>query len=137
MQFHADGTLFVLITALTKGREFVPDGPGLYRSRDGAKSWEPVNGSQPLLWPKDFTVDPKDSRIIYVGAADAREQKQGGLYRTTDGGATWKLLARKGPEHFGAYLHPKRPGWIYMTLTESARPRDCGSARMTARHGRP
>ncbi|MCY2950925.1 MAG: hypothetical protein NTU53_02990, partial [Planctomycetota bacterium] len=22
--------------------------------------------------------------------------------------------------HFGAYLHPNRPGWIYMTLTESA-----------------
>jgi photosystem II stability/assembly factor-like uncharacterized protein len=96
------------------------DGPGLWRSKDGAKTWELVNRSLPLLWPKDFTVDPKDARVIYLGAADAREAKQGGLYRTTDGGATWALLSRQGPEHFGAYLHPRRPGWIYMTLTEDA-----------------
>jgi len=117
---HPDGTLFALVTARTKDRQFVPDGVGLYRSKDGAETWELANKPQPLLWPKDFTVDPKDSQSIYIGAADAREQRQAGLYRTTDGGATWSRLAREAGEHFGAYLHPKRPGWIYMTLTEGA-----------------
>jgi photosystem II stability/assembly factor-like uncharacterized protein len=117
---HPDGTLFALITALREGRQFRPEGVGLYASRDGGERWTQVNASRPLLWPKDFTVDPADSRTIYVGAADARGDEQGGLYRTTDGGATWRRLARKGPETFGGYLHPKRPGWIYMTLTEGA-----------------
>lgn len=120
VHLHSDGTLFALVTARTKDRRFIPDGVGLYRSKDGAETWELANKSQPLLWPKDFTVDPNDSQIIYLGAADAREQKQGGLYRTTDGGATWKRLAREGGEHFGAYLHPKRTGWVYMTLCEGA-----------------
>ena len=120
MQLHADGTLFVLITALRKNGQLQADGPGVYRSKDSGETWELANRSQPLFYPKDFTVDPKDSRTIYVGAADGGGQKQGGLYATTDAGATWKLLARKGPQHFGAYLHPRRPGWIYMTLTEGA-----------------
>ncbi len=83
LQLHSDGSLFVVVTALRQGGKFVADGPGLYRSKDGAKTWEIVNKTQPLLWPKDFTVDPKDSRIIFVGAADAGDKKQGGLYRTT------------------------------------------------------
>ncbi len=37
-----------------------------------------------------------------------------------DGGTTWARLAKRGPEHFGAYLHPTHKGWIYMTLTEGA-----------------
>jgi photosystem II stability/assembly factor-like uncharacterized protein len=120
LQLHPDGSLFVLITAMRTDGRFLPDGVGLYRSRDRAATWEPVNRSQPLLWPKDFTVDPADSRVVYLGAADAGGKREGGLYATSDGGGAWKLLARKGPEHFGAYLHPQRPGWIYMTLTEDS-----------------
>jgi len=65
-------------------------------------------------------ADPADSRVIDLGVADAGPRHEGGLYRTEDGGRTWRLLARKGPEHFGAYRDPRRPGWIYMTLTEGA-----------------
>jgi hypothetical protein len=120
VQLHPDGAVFALVTALVKGRDFQPEGVGLYRSTDGGESWQLITKTQPLLWPKDFTVDPKDRRVIYVGACDANGKQDGGLYRTNDGGATWSRLARQGPEHFGAYLHPKRPGWIYMTLCEGA-----------------
>lgn len=114
---HADGTLFALVTALRKDGKFLASGPGVYRSKDQGGKWECI--TQGLLWPKDFTVDPKDSRIIYVGACDAGgAAQQGGLHRTKDGGATWERIARQGPEHFGAYLHPKKRRWIYMTLTE-------------------
>jgi photosystem II stability/assembly factor-like uncharacterized protein len=122
LALHADGTLFVVITARRDKttRDFLKDGPGIYRSKDGAATWECITKSRPLHWPKDFTVDPKDSRIVYVGASDTREEQQGGLWRTTDGGAAWTRIGREGTQTFGAYLHPKRPGWIYMTLTEGA-----------------
>ena len=42
------------------------------------------------------------------------------MYRSDDGGKTWERLARQGPEHFGAFYHPDKDGWIYMTLTEGA-----------------
>ena len=117
---HRDGTLFALVTAMRQGREWLADGVGLWASSDAGQSWRLVNESQPLLWPKDFTVDPVDSRVIYIGAANARPKEQAGLYRTRDGGRTWTLLARRGPEHFGAALSPHHKGWIYMTLCEGA-----------------
>ncbi|MBI5385909.1 MAG: hypothetical protein HZA90_14620 [Verrucomicrobia bacterium] len=120
---HADGTLFAVICAKrpTSGQPLMSEGVGLYRSKDGAESWEKINASQPLLYPKDFSVDPRNSRRILLGAADAgRGDQSGGLYLTEDGGQTWRRIGRQGPQTFGGYFHPKREGWLYMTLTEGA-----------------
>ncbi len=119
---HRDGTLFAMICARRahRGGPLLPDGVGLYRSRDGAETWQKINPSDPWLYPKDFSVDPKDSRRILVGVCDAGHGDQsGGLYLTEDGGKTWRRIGRKGPQTFGGYFHP-RLGWIYMTLTEGA-----------------
>jgi photosystem II stability/assembly factor-like uncharacterized protein len=118
----ADGSLFVLITAKKiAGAGFTLDGVGLYRSADGGKSWAKITESLPLHWPRDFTVKPDDPKTILLSASDIRGRSgEGGLYRTTDGGKTWKKLAQKGREHFGAFYHPAHPRWIYMTLTEGA-----------------
>jgi photosystem II stability/assembly factor-like uncharacterized protein len=118
---HRDGTLFALVTAMRKDGRFLGDGVGLYRSRDHALSWELVNRSTPLRWPKDVTVDPANSAVIYLSACDTNGpdgKEEGGLYRSLDAGASWTRLARQGREHFGAYLHPQHPQWIYMTLCE-------------------
>ena len=114
---HQDGALFALITAKREGGKFLRNGAGLYRSTDGGEQWECISTSVGFRWPKDFAVDPKSSKIIFVGVANGGEE-QSGLWRTADGGETWKRVARQGQEHFGAYFHPQRPGWIYMTLTE-------------------
>jgi photosystem II stability/assembly factor-like uncharacterized protein len=120
VQLHPTGVLFAMITALCKNKTFLEAGVGLYRSGDGGENWEKVNQSKTFAWPKDFTVDPSDANVIYLGAADASAAREGGLYRTTDGGKNWERLARNGPEHFGAYLDPRRKNRIYMTLTEGA-----------------
>ena len=116
---HRDGTLFAMVTGIRipAGGPFSPKGVGLYRSTDGAESWKLVNRSHLLLYPKDFGVDPADSKVIYIGACDApgASSRQGGLHRTTDGGSTWSLVMRKRATHFGAYFHPRKPGWIYAT----------------------
>lgn len=119
VHLHPDGTLFCLVTAMVRDGRFQPDGVGLYRSADAGDSWQRITESQLLLWPKDFSVNPKDSREILVGACDIRRgPQQGGLWRTTDGGASWRRIGRQGPEHFGGYFHPTQPGWIYMSLCE-------------------
>ncbi len=120
---HSDGTLFAMICAKRPGpgKSLMSEGVGLYRSTDGAESWRKVSASQLFLYPKDFSVHPKDSRKILVGACDAnREDKSGGLYSTQDGGRTWKQIGREARQTFGGYFHPKHDGWIYMTLTEGA-----------------
>ena len=120
---HADGTLFTMICAKRPGygKPLMSEGVGLYRSEDGAETWEKVNVSQLFLYAKDFAVHPRDSRRILVGTCDANwEDRSGGLYSTQDGGRTWRRIGREARQTFGGYFHPEREGWIYMTLTEGA-----------------
>jgi len=120
---HADGTLFASICAKrpSAGAPLMSAGVGLYRSRDGAEGWEPLNASPPLRYVKDFSVHPRDSRRLLLGACDAgRGDQSGGLYLTEDGGTSWRRIGRQGPQTFGGYFHPQHEGWIYMTLTEGA-----------------
>ena len=120
VQIHPDGTLFALITALRKDGKFQSGGVGLYRSSDGGDSWQCLTSSISALWPKAFAVDGHDSRTIYLGLCDNTEQKAGGLWRTTDGGQNWSRIFRESNQHFGAFLSPSHPGWIYATLCEDA-----------------
>ncbi len=120
---HGDGTLFAVICAKrpSAGAPLTSEGVGLYRSRDGSASWENINASQPLRYVKDFSVHPRDSRRILLGACDAGQgDRSGGLYFTEDGGRNWRRIGRQGPQTFGGYFHPQKEGWIYMTLTEGA-----------------
>jgi len=120
---HRDGTLLASVCAKRSGpgKPFLKEGVGIYRSRDGAASWTQINRSQPFLYLKDISVHPEDSRVILAGTCDTSwDDESGGLYRTTDGGATWQRIGRQGRQTFGGYFHPKFPGWIYMTLTEGA-----------------
>lgn len=120
---HEDGTLFASICAKrpSAGAPLMSEGVGLYRSRDRAETWEPINASQPLRYVKDFSVHPHNSKRILLGACDAgRGDDSGGLYLTDDGGKSWRRIGRQGSQTFGGYFHPRRDGWIYMTLTEGA-----------------
>ena len=120
---HRDGTLFAVICAKrpARGQPLMSEGVGLYRSKDGAETWQKVNASRLFLYPKDFSVHPDDSDIILLAACDAdRQDESGGLYRSEDGGRTWQRIGRQGRQTFGGYFHPKHDGWIYMTLTEGA-----------------
>jgi hypothetical protein len=116
LQLHKDGTLFCLVTAAYSSGSFSPDGVGLYKSTNGGDSWVKINASKNLLWPRDFTFNPDNSDEILIGAR-AASSDIGGIFKTTDGGTTWTTLV-SGGNHFGAYLHSTRPGWIYRTLCE-------------------
>ena len=120
---HSDGTLFAMVCAKRSGpgKPLMSEGVGLHRSKDNAESWEKVNASKLFLYPKDFSVDARDSKRILLGACDAGGGDQsGGLYLTEDGGAVWQRIGREGPQTFGGYFHPQHRDWIYMTLTEGA-----------------
>ena len=127
VRLHPDGTLFCSITGQRTGSTFsLPS--GLWRSGNGGASWESISDNLQLRWAGDFDFDPADSKIIYLAASTAPGYDQGGIYKTTDGGATWREMlgdrldpSRRLPQDLLSYSHcffvkvdEQRPQRVYM-----------------------
>jgi hypothetical protein len=90
------------IFAAATGSLFVAGGVrGLYRTTDGGSTWQLVlAGANSTTGAVDVAIDPTTPSRVYVAMWDHRRQPQGrvyggvgsGIYRSTDGGATWTRL---------------------------------------------
>ncbi|MEM8547327.1 MAG: hypothetical protein AAGF46_04100, partial [Pseudomonadota bacterium] len=72
-------------------------GNGVYRSRDGGKSWENM-GLEASERIGMIRVDPRDSNTVFVAAQGPLWSGGGerGLYKTTDGGENWTKVLGEG-----------------------------------------
>jgi photosystem II stability/assembly factor-like uncharacterized protein len=93
----------VMVAAL--GHAFGPNAErGLYRTTDGGKSWKRVLSHGDNTGAIDVTFDPRNSKIVYASLWQAVRQPWNfssggpgsGLYRSSDGGATWSQLSGNG-----------------------------------------
>ncbi len=68
-------------------------GDGVYRSRDGGRSWENV-GLEESQHIGKILVDPRDGRVVFVAAEGPLWSPGGqrGVYKTTDGGTSWRAV---------------------------------------------
>lgn len=82
---------------------------GLYKTSDGGKTWDKVLGIDKETGCCDVAIDPKNPDTIYA-AFYARLRsaysfvsggKKGGLFKSTDGGKTWKQLKKGLPTNTG------------------------------------
>ena len=73
-------------------RNSMSPGGGIYKSTDAGKTWK-QSGLQATQQIGRILVDPQDPNIVYVAALghawDSNPER--GVYKTTDGGTTWKL----------------------------------------------
>lgn len=76
-------------------------GDGVYRSDDGGRSWRNV-GLKTSEHIGRIAIDPRDSNVVFVAAQGPLWSAGGerGLYKTTDGGRTWKAVINVS-EHTG------------------------------------
>ncbi|HEY8602080.1 MAG TPA: glycosyl hydrolase, partial [Thermomicrobiales bacterium] len=73
---------------------------GLYRSRDGGKTWEQILQRGERAGAIDLTLDPRNPRILYVAFWEAQRYPHAlvsggpgtGIFKSTDGGDTWVEL---------------------------------------------
>ncbi|MBT29238.1 MAG: hypothetical protein CMO01_06210 [Thalassobius sp.] len=89
----------VFVAAIGNG--FVPNEErGVYRTLDGGKSWDKVFYLSDTVGSSDLEFAPDNSQIIYAGMWHGQRKPwtiisggtEGGIYKSVDGGDTWKKL---------------------------------------------
>lgn len=91
-------------------------GDGVYKSEDGGRSFRKV-GLEKSEHIGRIVIDPRDSKVVYVAAQGPLWSAGGdrGLYKTTDGGKTWKAVISIS-ENTGVTdvaLDPSNPDIVY------------------------
>jgi photosystem II stability/assembly factor-like uncharacterized protein len=99
-------------------------GDGLYKSEDGGKSWKNV-GLKQSEHIGSLVIDPTDPDIVYVAAYGPVWSSGGerGIYKTTDGGKTWKNILNVS-EHTGfseIHMDPRNSKILYATAHQRQR----------------
>lgn len=98
------------------GGRHVGFGDGVYRSMDGGKSWKNM-GLKFSEHISEIIVHPADPKVVFVAAQGPLWSEGGerGLYKTSDGGATWKKVL--GDDAWTGVtdivLDPVDPDWMY------------------------
>ncbi len=100
-------------------RNDVLPGDGIYRSRDGGKTWRNM-GLRDSSQIARVLIDPRDSKRIVVAALGDpfKDSEERGVFRSTDGGATWTKTLYRGPGVGASDLamDPKHPDVLYAGL---------------------
>jgi photosystem II stability/assembly factor-like uncharacterized protein len=108
-------------------RSDIQQGDGMYKSTDGGKTWRHI-GLEDTRQIGKILIDPQNPDVVYVAALGHQygPNDQRGVFKTTDGGKTWKQVLSKGPDVgaidlamdpldsdtlFACTWHTRRPPW--------------------------
>lgn len=89
-----DNPSIIYIGTGTDGyRSNLIEGKGMYKSIDAGKSWTEI-GLSDVGQIGAVRIDPNDNNTVYVAAIGRAftPNKERGVYKTTDGGETWKKI---------------------------------------------
>ena len=100
---------------------------GIFKSRDGGKSWRMIHGNtvSPLYFVRSIDVDPRNSDVVLAAVGEQWGPRRG-IYRTADGGDSWQMVCRSA--HYGNSSYkqaggvfardPVNPDLVYMASSD-------------------
>ncbi len=106
---------------------------GVYRSTDGGATWKNVLFKSNNVGAIDLAIDPKNARVLYASLWGTRRPPWsvyapsnlpgGGLYKSTDGGDTWKQLTGGLPTDefvgkIGIAVSPSNPNRLWAVVDD-------------------
>jgi photosystem II stability/assembly factor-like uncharacterized protein len=104
---------------------------GVYRTTDGGKTWEKVLYKDENTGAIQVTIDPNNPMIVYADLWAGRQGpwengawngSESGLFKSTDGGTTWKKLTKglptteQGLTRIGFCIAPSNSSRLYASV---------------------
>ena len=105
IRIHPTNPNIVYVASAGHEYNFTPD-RGVYKTTNGGKTWSKVFYRDEKTAVIDLVMDPKDPETLYAGTAQRLRKKwndpiaspESGIYKTSDGGKTWKPLTNGLPD---------------------------------------
>jgi photosystem II stability/assembly factor-like uncharacterized protein len=105
---------------------------GVYRSRDGGRTWSKVLYKNDSAGASDVVIDPANSQVVYASLWNTRRPTWytyqptngpgGGLFKSTDGGTTWNPLTKGLPAacigKVGIGISASNPSRVYAVIDD-------------------
>lgn len=86
---------------------------GVWKSTDGGMKWKSVFDDQSTSSIGAIAVAPSDPNVVYVGSGEANPRGNvaagNGIYKSTDGGKTWKHVWKQEGQIGTMIVHPANP----------------------------
>lgn len=92
---------------------------GLWKSTNRGITWENVFADMPVSTFGDVAIAPSNPGILYAGTGEQNNRQStswgNGVYRSDDGGGTWRHLGLVETRHIGKVeVHPGNPDVVYV-----------------------
>jgi photosystem II stability/assembly factor-like uncharacterized protein len=105
-------------------RNSISPGHGIYKSTDAGLTWTHM-GLEKTEHIARIVVHPTDPNTVWVAATGAtwRTNPERGLYKTTDGGQTWRLVKFVSDKagFIDLVIHPRDPNTLFAASWERLR----------------
>src|SRR5436853_4313510 len=122
---HDPNRLFVAVL----GHPYGPNQErGIFRSTDGGQTFQKVLYKDENVGGNDVDIDPSNPMVVYANLWESRQGPWenaawsgpgGGLFKSIDGGATWKQLSGglpPGTNQLNLAIAPSEPRRLYATV---------------------
>ena len=93
---------------------------GVWKTSNWGVDYKPIFDGQSSYSIGCVTIDPNNTNIVWVGTGENNNQRSvaygDGVYKSVDGGASWKNMGLKNSEHIGNILvHPENSDIVYVS----------------------
>ncbi len=92
---------------------------GVWKTANAGTSWTPVFDNEGSYSIGCVTIDPNNPLVIWVGTGENNSQRSvsygDGVYRSEDGGHSWKNMGLKKSEHIArVVIDPRNSGTVFV-----------------------
>lgn len=102
-----------------------PAAGGVWKSTNGGVTFRPTFDDKPVMSMGALAVAPSDTMQVWAGTGEQNSRNSiepgAGIYKSTDGGITWRLMGLEKTQHIGRIVvHPRNPNIVYVAALGAA-----------------
>lgn len=98
---------------------------GVWKSTNNGQTWRPVFDDKRVASLGPMAIAPSDTQQVWLGTGEPNSRNSiepgAGVYKSVDGGITWKLMGLEKTQHIGRVeVDPRNPNVVWVAALGAA-----------------